>query len=131
VYFTVLLTLERYLAVCWPLLVKRFLGLRKAVYTSVGIVFVSILFNIPRWIEAEQSDTIIYYALKRYATPTCSASWRHLQIQRVASGSGFLRYRYYRQYYHGLTWITLMYLLPITVLVVLNLRIWKQVTEGQ
>jgi len=125
VYITVLLTIERYVAVCWPLHTKQLLGLRKTVCISFVVIFLSVFLNIPRWIEAQQSDTKIYNTLS--IDLSCRGVSKHLRLERIASAAGLLRYRYYRRYYHGVIWITLVYVLPITLLTFLNSRIWKQV----
>ena len=131
VYMTVILTLERFVAVCWPLKSSRILTDRKSAMGILIVLVGSILLNLPRWNEA-QSSTVkptevefgvdIYYRV--YIEPKNPIGWKRT---RDFGEVDLLQYKNYRQYYHGWLWLTLMYGIPIPLLIILNFKIWIQV----
>ena len=51
--FTVAITVDRYLAVCHSSLAKRIWSLRRALYLSIAIFLISIIFSMPIWFALE------------------------------------------------------------------------------
>jgi len=90
----------------------------------LAILALAIVLNVPRWIEAQQYISNVVVGLFWHWD---GVKRQRLVFHRSAEASGFLRYRYYRQYYHGLLWITFMFGLPILALTILNFKILKQV----
>ena len=59
VYFTTVITIERYLTVCHPFyMVSRNLSARPI---SIGIILFSILYNFPKFFEMSTTHTLCYY----------------------------------------------------------------------
>ena len=117
-----LITLERYVAVCWPLRSKRWITMKKAVFATISVLIFSIMLNFPRWFERESNileETIIE------DEPGEPTRWK---IRRNTVTTGLLMYTDYRELYHGVIWVTFMYAIPIPLLIGLNLKIWTQVT---
>jgi len=52
-YLTVLLAIDRYIAVYWPFAVKNVCTKTRAHCAALGVVAFASLYNIPRWIEME------------------------------------------------------------------------------
>jgi hypothetical protein len=121
VYATVLLTLERYVAVCWPLKARSWLRPRRTAFLTLAVLLFSVLLNIPRWFEAAGSvTTFITFDPDGY-----SLRWK---LERRSVASNVLLHESYRKYYHGWAWVTLMYAVPIPLLTFLNYKIWMDVS---
>jgi len=122
----VILTIERYVAVCWPFHAKRILRQKLAIYSVVAVIGFVVVVNIPRWIEAQQHFRIFDGVSESdLADEFDSISLQH---NPFLSGTGILRYRAYRQYYHGVVWITLIFVLPTFALTFFNFKILQQVS---
>ncbi len=121
---TILVTLERYIAVCWPMRAKALLTKNKAGIGTVLVIIFAILLNIPRWLEV-QTDVIESYNF--YFERDEPVSWK---IRRNTGDSDLLIHTNYRTFYHGVTWVTLMYAIPIPALTWFNVMIWKQVSKN-
>ena len=50
-WVTVLISLQRYLAVCWPVAARRFSSAKSAVHQTLFSILAVLVFNIPRFIE--------------------------------------------------------------------------------
>ena len=125
---TVILTLERFVAVCWPLKSSRILTDRKSVMGILLVLVYSILLNLPRWNEA-QTNTIgptevAYSRDYIYYVPRNPIGWKRT---RDLGEEDLLQYKNYREFYHGWLWLILMYGIPIPVLIIFNYKIWIQV----
>ena len=130
---TVLLTLERYIAVCWPLKSKRILTQRMSIAATVLVLVFSICLNIPRWDEAQRntvgsSDGDDLFKIIIPYNHDEKIQWKLL---RNVDDQDLLQHRDYRTFYHGLIWVTLMYGIPIPLLAALNFIIWNQVSQSQ
>lgn len=53
VYTTVAVTVERFIAVCYPRLSKRFCTSRNTVYCIVGVITFAVMFNSTKFFEVE------------------------------------------------------------------------------
>ncbi len=122
VYATVLLTLERYVAVCWPLKARLWLRPQRAALITLAVLLFAVLLNLPRWFEG-------YGSLKTVGQHSFDgkqgAIWK---FNRTSDASNVLLQESYRKYYHGWVWLTLMYALPIPLLTFLNYKIWTEVS---
>ncbi len=52
-WMVVLVTFNRFIAVCYPHQVQRFCSVRKSRYQIAAITIATFLFNIPRWVDEE------------------------------------------------------------------------------
>ena len=121
----ILLTLERYVAVCWPLRSKRILSMTKAVWGTLSVLVFAIFLNIPIWFDAQEN--FVETEIACFSADFCNhpIGWK---ISRGTASMDLLLYTDYREFYHGWLWVTLMYGIPIPLLVLLNFRIYKQVS---
>ena len=126
---TVILTLERFVAVCWPLRSSRILTYKKSVTGIFLVLGCSILLNLPRWNEAQTNtvgSTGGSLILEGFSfLPQNPVKWKRT---RDLGEVDLLQYENYRKYYHGWLWLTLMYGIPIPLLIILNFKIWIQVS---
>ena len=95
--------------------------MRTAIFSAVSVVIFSIMLNFPRWFEAE-SNTLEEIIVED--EPGEPIRWNILHNTKT---TGLLTYTNYRELYHGLIWVTFMYVIPIPMIVGLNLKIWRQV----
>jgi hypothetical protein len=109
IYVTVLITAERYIAVCWPFHVKTMLTLRNAIWWTSGVICASLIYNFPRFFEiweVELGETSVLDS-KSFTDDKMSSS--------------------YLQYSHGWIKTTFHYIIPFFILVVLNFLIYRKV----
>jgi len=126
VYATILVTCERYMAVCWPFHVRRMLQGKRAVLAILLVLGFSLILNFPRWIEAQQYNGAGYLLRSQYDRNEETGPFTTVVFVRTTSG--ILRHRLYRKIYHGWIWVTLMHILPIPGICFFNFKIWTQVT---
>ena len=111
VYLTLLLTVERFVAVCMPFRAKSFLNSRRT-KCWIGVIFLfSILLNSPRWIE--------------------SYAWNYAYDSRYWNcfhTPSLMNIEEYITIYHLYIWTALMYVIPFIMIVCLNFKIWSQVS---
>jgi len=90
-------------------------------------VFVfSVLLNVSRWIEANDSD--LRLDVINLEEAFSNGAW-FLQFSHDSHGTGLLRYRYYMIYFHGLAWNIIMFVIPIGLLTFFNVKIWRKVKK--
>jgi hypothetical protein len=133
VYTTVLLTLERYVAACWPLRARIYLRKKRVLIITLSALIVSVLLNLPRWFEGigSQPQPIFHVDIIEHASGKRAVFWKNAyswNLDRKYVSSNILRHAAYRKYYHGLAWVSLMYGVPIPSLIFLNWKIWKEVS---
>lgn len=97
-WLTVLLTIDRYIAVCHPLHAQRLCTINRAYKHMVGLVVVALLCSLPRFFEYEMESG------KFKATTLLSN-------------------KYYTVGYGIIAFFVLAYLLPMLLLVILNSRL--------
>jgi len=119
VYFTVAVTVERYIVVCWPLYAKCWCTNRRARFYT-GIVFLfSILITFPKWFEIQATQHNLY---KKNLT----------SVKTICYNIEFTPLRdnlIYKYYYVNWTYFIFMYAIPFIVLVTLNGSIYKRVSK--
>ena len=120
---TILLTIERFVAVCMPLQSRRILTIRKSITMTTSIILFSILLNLPRWFEAQENQ--LEDNIEFDYSQIDPIRW---EILRNTADSDLLLQSSYRQIYHGWIWTILMYGIPIPLLIGFNIKIWFQVS---
>ena len=108
VYITILITIERYVAVCWPFHAKTLLTLRNSIWYTTGIIIASGIYNFPRFFEKWE----VQLGNSSVLESTSSA--------HEATSS-------YIQYSHGWGKTTVHYIIPFIILVFLNFQIYRKV----
>jgi hypothetical protein len=113
VYLTLTVTLERFVAVCYPLQARSLCTRGRARQYIFLIIVFSILYNLPRFWEVQLVE--LTYESK-YNTTLYKVSMTHLRHNPV----------YITIYIHWL-YLIFIYLIPFATLAVLNTAIYRQV----
>ncbi|CAG7815651.1 unnamed protein product [Allacma fusca] len=113
VYFTVAVTTERFIAICYPFKARRMLSLKRAVYMSLGVILFSILYNIPRWWE--------YDSLEVYDQVTGDF------VGYKPIPSKLKNKIPYDVWYINVAYLVLMEVLPTVILCILNVKIYTRI----
>jgi hypothetical protein len=58
IYFTILLSFERFLGICYPNLAREFCTLKKTMIYIIATFTFSCVYNIPRFFEYELTDVL-------------------------------------------------------------------------
>jgi hypothetical protein len=106
IYFTLVVTLERWMAVSYPLRAKSVCTLSRARWASVGIAAFAMLYNGPRWFE--------------FRTGRFGSHYDVIMTKLRCNGT-------YIKVYINWSHLWIMYLLPICALVILNTVIYMKV----
>jgi len=114
VYLTVLVSVERYVAVCKPFKARVWFSWRKSSLFCLGVVFFSFLYNLPTWAEL---DTKRKYAGDQFLG---------LSVRR----SSLYRDPTYVFYYVNLGSFLVIRLIPFTLLAILNSFIYNAVRSS-
>ena len=107
VYHVVLVTVDRYIAICHPFKVTCLCTLKRAKVTVCVIWLVAALYNIPRFFERKH----IWFC-------ACADDCRYYSVK-----TDFLQSRTYFIVYKTLLYITFRVLLPLLTLSLLNVRL--------
>ena len=108
VWLVVLVTLDRYIAICHPFDVNRLCTLPRAKLIVAGIVAIAVLYNIPRFFEhkiAQKFD----YCLKTFKTVALHSDMRNDRVYYIV--------------YKTLMYIIFRMIIPLITLFVLNIRL--------
>lgn len=117
IWLTVLISTERYLAICAPLRAGR-LGISKVRLAILAIVVVSVLFNVPRFFE--------------YRPQTVVADDVGGGVLRVELRDTDLRLdSVYRYLYNTALFVIVMYAAPLSTVAALNIRLTRAVTQAR
>lgn len=114
VYFTLGVTLERYLVVCRPLQARTICTWRRACQAAFFIFFFSIIFCAPKWFEYQCESVSL------------TKDNRELEGCRVKP-TELRRNDYYSYYYVFIGNGLVLYYFPMIVLVALNTLIYRKV----
>lgn len=101
VYCCILIALERAAAMRWPFLSRRLKNAKRAKYSIIGVFVFSFLLNIPTFFQQNFDAT----------------------NGRLTQKSEWIRNWYFRNLYTNGIYLTLMYVLPLILLLTLNLII--------
>lgn len=115
VWTTVAVTVERYIAVCHPLKAKSLCTYRRARIFNLIIIVMSIIYNIPRFLEVTHSET---FSLELNRT-ILKAVASQLRLNKLYYGV-----------YHIWLYVFVMYCIPFLILAVFNIYIWKTVRRA-
>lgn len=111
-WLVVLLTVDRHIAVCHPLHAQRLASVRRTTVFIVVLIVVSTLFSIPRYFEFELTD----FTDDKPSGFTTTA---------------LLADKVYAVVYRITLFFLVMYLIPMAVLTVLNIRLLMALRESQ
>lgn len=119
VYLTVLISAERYTAICKPLQTKQLRNLSRMRTAITSIIVFSVLFNIPKFFE----NTFVSKEIK--------TSPGNLSLTIVTMKDTALRqHPVYRYLYNSALYAVIMYALPLVVLTILNTSIVRHMREA-
>lgn len=117
VFFTMLISTERFIAICFPLHASRICTIKKVRFAVISILAGSVLFNIPKFFEFQPE--------REWVGPNKSVS-----ITLV--GGTDLRLDFlYRYLYNTALFCLFMYIIPLTSLSILNFRIVQQMRRSK
>ncbi|XP_046377973.1 FMRFamide receptor-like isoform X1 [Haliotis rufescens] len=105
IWLTVSFTVERYIAVCHPLKAAGMCTINRARMVIVGVCFVSLLYNIPRWLE---------YQVLAFTHPPTNDSCM------IIMPTEFNKDPMYNKIYFGWSYFLVMCVIPLVSLAVLN-----------
>ncbi|XP_076348291.1 FMRFamide receptor-like [Tachypleus tridentatus] len=105
VWTTVLLTVERYVAICYPLKARVLFTYSHTRLYVVGVILFCVSYNIPRFLETE----VITFVF-------CSSG----AIGKEARPSDLRNNRVFYKAYYIWTYLVIMYVLPFLTLAILN-----------
>ena len=100
-WLTVMLTIDRYIAVCHPLQAQRVCTLRRTYISIAAIGMVTLLFSVPRFFEYEITD----------------------KVSTGFKNTNMILNPIYTITYRIILFFLAMYLVPMMLLVVLNIRL--------
>lgn len=105
VWLTVLLTVDRYIAVCHPLKASRLCTLSRTFYLIATMVVVSAIFSLPRFFEWQMATAV---------HPETNIARTFVQQTTLTEGA------VYTTGYRIIVFFLVMYLIPMATLIVLN-----------
>ncbi|XP_049887677.1 FMRFamide receptor-like [Pectinophora gossypiella] len=115
VYLTLIVTVERWVAVCHPFRAKALCTSSRARWYVLGTALFALLYNIPKFFEAE-----VYPETRDNVT----------DVIYCVRSTEFRSETYVVVYIHWL-YLVVMYIVPFSLLAVLNARIVRQVRRAQ
>ena len=119
IYFTMSVSAERYIAVCWPLKSRFLCTWSRARYYSAAVYIFSFLFNIPRWFELQTNQI----------THPADPHGLMEQIQFEVGYSDLRANPIYTKYFMYPTLLGFQYILPFIVLSIFNTAIYLAVSN--
>jgi len=126
---------ERYLAVCAPLIAYR-IGRRRLRYSVVVIVAASIAFNAPRFFEFRPTAVpLALPAVDEPAPPAAAAAddeTATVAATMIVLGDTWLRYDEVYQYgYNTALYCVVVYAVPLLIVCVFNLRLVASLADAR
>ena len=110
IWVTVLVAVNRYIAICLPLRASRWCTVSKAKKQLAFVLLFAVLFNIPRFIEYR----VVYVTYDNGTTYTATAAFSRL-----------LSHKLYYIVYDNILYFIFILALPLFVLMLLNIRMIK------
>ena len=108
------LSIERWAAATYPFLARRLVDVKRSVYINVGIYIVSIIFNIPQFLQDE--------FIKEKCTATCYC---------YAKSPGLLKRHPAIYQAYEITWAILGTFIPIILLIFCNIRFLQEIHNSR
>ncbi|ODM87871.1 FMRFamide receptor [Orchesella cincta] len=109
VYFTVVVTLERYIAVCIPLKARSFCTQSTARNSSIAVIILSIVYNMPRWFE---------FKTEEYKSNCTGIIKYYSNVTEMRDNPDYI------WYYVNLSYLIVIYLIPFSILLFINIAIY-------
>jgi len=107
---TILITIERFVAICFPLRVSWIFTIKRTIRYTAGVFILSVLLNLPRWFEFFEWN---YEA----SSPFWSSN----------SPPQLHRYPIYKRVFQLGIWYFTIYAIPLAAIIILNLLVGIQV----
>lgn len=117
VYMTVLVAVHRYFFVCRPHDCHRLSGLIRARRQAAVIPLASLLFNLPRVFE---------YKVRTLTMRNLEANITYQYVETTKHPTWFADNMWFQVLYKNVLYCLLMFAIPLTLLVVLSLRLLRQ-----
>ncbi|XP_013776911.2 FMRFamide receptor-like, partial [Limulus polyphemus] len=115
VWMTVVVTIERYVAVCHPFKAKSLFTYKRSRFYNIIITVIAVCYNIPRFWEVQRIEIW---------DPLTNSTVYHIQP------SSFRENKLYFEIYYIWMYLLMMYFLPLLALAVLNTFIWHTVNQA-
>ncbi|CAG7836625.1 unnamed protein product [Allacma fusca] len=123
IYFTMSVSAERYIAVCWPLKSRFLCTWSRARYYSLAVFIFSCLINVPRWFELQTYETIL-----RRMNP--DDGFYELETQYEVGYTALRSNSMYTKYYMYPMLLVFQHILPFIVLAVFNTAIYLTIKKA-
>lgn len=107
VWLTVLVSAERYVAICYPLKAASFCTIPKVRRSALTVFFLSVVYNIPRFFEYEIVT--------------------NMNMDKTAVGA----HEVYRYLYSCILYSLLLFFIPLALLVILNAKLIWSLESGR
>jgi len=128
VYMTVSISVERYLAIFYPLVYKARQGsaARSQSWHILPVIILAIIINIPTFLCSKVEVVTQDLLEERFDPSTPSHSLPALESTLIGV-TDIRKHQYYVFYYHALTRFLLLGFIPMVLLIVLNLRVFSAI----
>lgn len=132
VYFTITVTIERYVAVCHPIYARIICTRQRATAVSICVAIFAIVYNVPRWFEYhfiavyenDQQGSTNNNDNSTIANNTSETVF----VRYLVLTTGLRKHPIYEKYYIMFGYFTFVVSLPILILIVLNIFIYRAVS---
>jgi hypothetical protein len=133
VWLTVLISTERYFAICSPLTLGRAAGgVRKVRLAIAVIILLSIAFNVPRFFEYRPELVITTSPCPVEDSSTQQMTDCHQNVTRVVLSDSQLRHdSVYRYLYNTALYGVVIYAAPLSTVAALNIRLVRILTAAR
>jgi len=115
VYLTLAVTIERYVAICHPFKARTNFTWRQATYIVIGIFMGSFIYNLPKWWEFVAIGIL---------------DGNNVVVRYVPVTTSLRRNPIYEKYYCYSAYMVLIYSLPLLILILFNVLIYKAVSQN-
>ncbi|CAL8089498.1 unnamed protein product [Orchesella dallaii] len=125
-YFTMIVAIDRYISINWPVEARFLCTRRRAVVSMIGVFLFSILYNIPRWFEFHTEDFPCPKAdlNNDNATSLSSCTVYKMEQSQLRSDPE------YKLYYIFWSYFVIMFLVPFTSLSYFNFTIFTAIKRS-
>ena len=106
IWIVVMVTMDRFVAVCKPFSAQKWCTRRNAKMAAVGVATFSILYNLPRWFEMGTSEKI----------------GKDGTVEIIPVMNPLFDDYYYAMIYRGICYIIFMHTIPLSTILILNIK---------